>query len=76
MTSARDLARRALGPADWDAGCDRCFDGLDEYAERELAGQSAAELYPDIAAHLAACPDCAEDYASLADVLRSASDAQ
>ena len=40
MTGWGDLARRLLGPAGRDAGCERCFEALDEYVEGELAGQA------------------------------------
>jgi hypothetical protein len=71
VTGSGDLMRRLLGPAGRDAGCERCFELLDEYVERELAGRPVADLYPDVSRHLAACPDCAQDHDALVDLLRS-----
>ena len=71
MTGWGDLARRLLGPAGRDAGCERCFEALDAYVEGELAGRPVADLYPAVATHLAACPDCGQDHDALVDLLRS-----
>lgn len=45
-----------------DAGCDQTFALMDVYLQRELDHADAAERYPQIAKHLAACGPCAEDY--------------
>lgn len=42
--------------------CEDCFELLDEYVEARLADASAA---PAMDVHLAACPACAEEAASL-----------
>ena len=54
-----------LGPADPELTCERCFDELDRYVELELAGADADGLVPGMRAHLAGCPACDEDHASL-----------
>ena len=70
MSGPQELLRRVLGPAGDDAGCERTLEVLDEYVEHLLAGRSAAARYPDVATHLAACPDCAEDRQVLMDLVR------
>jgi anti-sigma factor RsiW len=60
-----DLVQRLLGPAGHDVDCDECFDRLDAYVERELAGADADALVPGMREHLEACPACAEEHASL-----------
>ncbi len=70
MTGARELLGRALGPTGEDAGCERSLEVLDEYVEHELAGRPTATLYPDVAGHLAACPDCGQDHDALVELVR------
>ena len=68
MTEQRDLAltlARLLGPAEPEVGCDVCFDVLDRYVELDLAGHDAEATVPGMRAHLAGCPACREEYASL-----------
>ena len=63
-----DLATRLdalLGPGEPELSCDECFDVLDRYVELELAGAPADDLVPGLRAHLAGCPACADDHASL-----------
>ena len=66
----RDLATTLLGSDARDAGCDGGMDVLDLYVEAELDGRPAAELFPDVAAHLEACPDCAQDHEGLLELAR------
>ncbi len=70
MNGPQELLRRVLGPPGEDAGCERSIEVLDEYVEHELAGRPATTLYPDVARHLAACPDCREDRDALVDLVR------
>ena len=77
MTRPRDAAsgaalRRILGTAGPDAGCDLSGDLLDQLIEAEAAGRPAAQLFPKVAAHLASCPDCHEDYLGLREAARAA----
>jgi hypothetical protein len=67
-TRARDL-QRLLGPAGPEVSCEECFELLDEYVERELAGEAAAAEMPGLRAHLDGCPACAEDHESLRDLV-------
>lgn len=71
-TGSRAALRRILGAADPDAGCDLSGDLLDQLIEAEGNGRSAAELFPKVAAHLASCPDCHEDYLGLREAARVA----
>jgi anti-sigma factor RsiW len=57
--------RRLLGPDGPEIGCDECFDKLDVYVEAELAGRDPDAAVPGLRAHLAGCPACAEEHASL-----------
>ena len=54
-----------LGRDEPELDCDECFDVLDRYVELELAGAPADELVPGLRAHLAGCPACADEHASL-----------
>lgn len=72
MSEPRQLLRRILGPAGADAGCDHSGELLDQFVEAELAGRAAAELFPEVAAHLEGCPDCREDHDGLRALAGSA----
>ena len=56
---------RLLGPAGPEVGCDECFEQLDRYVELEVAGVDADSAIPGLRAHLAGCPACREEHASL-----------
>lgn len=58
-----------LGPAGPELTCDQCFDLLDVYVEHELAGEHADGRVPGMREHLQGCPACAEEHASLRDLL-------
>jgi hypothetical protein len=61
---------RILGPVDEHGmDCDDCFAALDRYVELEHAGRDAEAQIPGIATHLAACPACAEEHASMRALL-------
>jgi hypothetical protein len=65
---ARILAG-TLGPDGPELSCDDCFAQLDRYVELELAGADADGSVPGMRAHLAGCPACDEDHASLLSLL-------
>jgi len=48
-----------------DVGCDEAMAVLHIYVDLAAAGEDAAGRYPGVAAHLAACGPCAEDFAGL-----------
>ncbi len=54
-----------LGRDEPELSCDDCFAVLDRHVELELARAPADELVPGLRAHLAGCPACAEEHASL-----------
>jgi anti-sigma factor RsiW len=60
-----EALERLLGPAGPEIGCDECFDQLDRYVDLELAGADADGAVPGMSAHLAGCPACREEHASL-----------
>jgi hypothetical protein len=58
-----------LGPEEPELGCDACFAELDRYVELELSGADPDAHLPGLRAHLAGCPACREEHASLRDLL-------
>jgi hypothetical protein len=48
-----------------DVGCDEAVAVLHVYVDLVAAGQAAADRYPGVAAHLAACGPCGDDFAGL-----------
>jgi len=69
-----DLVATLFGSDARDAGCDAGMDVLDRFVEAELDGRPVVELFPEVAAHLAACPDCAQDHEGLLELARRPSD--
>jgi hypothetical protein len=52
--------------------CGECLAGMAEFAELELVGVEIPQALHRIQEHLALCPECAEEYEVLLDVVRSA----
>ena len=48
-----------------DVGCNEAIAVLHVYVELVAAGQDAGDRYPGVAAHLAACGPCGDDFAGL-----------
>ena len=48
-----------------DVGCEQAMEILHVYVELVAADQDAACRYPGVAAHLAACGPCGEDFRGL-----------
>jgi anti-sigma factor RsiW len=63
--SRPDLLARLLGPAGPEVSCEECFELLDEYVERELAGECRERAMSTMQAHLEGCPACREDHETL-----------
>jgi hypothetical protein len=61
MTGPGERLERFLATDPGDVGCDEAMAVMHLYAELLAAGVDAAEQYPGVAAHLAACGACAED---------------
>jgi hypothetical protein len=68
-----DAIERLLGPTGPEVSCVECFELLDPYVEIEVAqGEEEADsAIPGMRAHLQGCPACAEDHASLRDLVAS-----
>jgi hypothetical protein len=60
------LVAALLGPSEPELTCEECFEQLDLYVDLEVAGADADRAVPGMRAHLAGCPACLEDHASLA----------
>jgi hypothetical protein len=56
---------RLLGPRADELSCERCFELLDEYVDRELDGDDPDGHVPGMRAHLHGCPACREDHEAL-----------
>jgi anti-sigma factor RsiW len=65
---------RVLGPGAPELSCEQCFEELDRYVELSLAGEAADARVPGMRAHLDGCPACAEDFASLRDLVTQEGD--
>jgi hypothetical protein len=63
--SNRDALERFLHTDPADVGCDQALEILHVYADLIAAGQDAASRFPGVAAHLAACGPCGEDFRGL-----------
>jgi hypothetical protein len=59
------VLRALLGPRGPELSCEQCFEQLDRYVELEVAGADADAAILGMRAHLAGCPACHEDHASL-----------
>jgi hypothetical protein len=64
-----EVIGRLLGPDDPELSCEQCFRDLDRYVELELAGVDAEARIPGMRAHLEGCRACAEDHASLRELV-------
>lgn len=69
--ASKRLLAGLLGPPGPEVTCEECFAHLDVYVEHELRGDRAEERVPGMGAHLGGCPACAEEYASLRDLIAS-----
>lgn len=63
--SEPDRLERFLRTDPRDVGCDEAMAVLHVYVDLVASEQDAAERYPGVAAHLAACGPCGEDFAGL-----------
>lgn len=65
MTDHRELLDRVLTTDPADIGCDEAMAVLHVYADLVAEDRDAAARYPGVAAHLAACGPCGEDFTGL-----------
>jgi hypothetical protein len=68
------LIAALLGPTGPELTCEECFEQLDRYVDRALAGADADLTVPGMRAHLTGCPACREDHDSLIEYVRRAGD--
>jgi len=52
--------------------CGDCLAGMAEFAEKQLVGSEISTALERIEAHIAFCPECAEEYEVLLDVVSTA----
>jgi hypothetical protein len=67
----RETLERFLRTDPRDVGCSEAISVLHVYADLIAAGQNAADRYPGVAAHLAACGPCGDDFAGLLAAITS-----
>ena len=67
--SSDPTLERLLGPRGPEVSCERCFELLDRYVDRELDGADLEVEMPGMRAHLEGCPACREDHESLRDLV-------
>ena len=65
MTDHRELLDRVLATDPADIGCDEAMAVLHVYVDLVAGNRDAASRYPGVAAHLAACGPCDEDFKGL-----------
>ncbi len=71
MSAHAELIAALLGPAGPELTCEACFDELDRYVDLELGGADAVAAVPGMREHLAGCPACADDHATLRAYVRA-----
>jgi hypothetical protein len=65
VTSNRAALERFLDTDPADIGCGQAMEILHVYVDLVAADRDAGSQYPGVAAHLAACGPCGEDYQGL-----------
>ncbi|HEY1822952.1 MAG TPA: hypothetical protein VGG83_23755 [Trebonia sp.] len=65
MSSSWAALDRFLRTDPADVGCERAMEILHVYVDLVAADRDAARRYPGVAAHLAACGPCGEDFCGL-----------
>jgi hypothetical protein len=70
--SGQDMLERFLNTDPRDVGCGEAIAVLHVYVDLVAAGQDAVGRYPGVAAHLAACGPCGDDFDGLLAAVTSA----
>jgi hypothetical protein len=65
MSDSKARLERFLATDPADVGCEQALEILHIYVDLVAAGQDAAVRYPGVAAHLAACGPCDQDFQGL-----------
>jgi hypothetical protein len=68
---ARAIATTRAGEID----CERCFEEMDRFAERRLAGGDRDRMMALVRDHLARCQDCREEFEALLAAMQAAGQA-
>ena len=61
----RERLERFLATDPADVGCAQALEALHVYVDLIADGRDAARAYPGVAAHLAACGPCGDDFEGL-----------
>ncbi|MGH0034164.1 MAG: hypothetical protein ACQGVK_03965 [Myxococcota bacterium] len=76
MTLERNQIERLLSDVsrtcEEEPDCGDCLAGLAEFAELQLVGAGIPEALQRIQQHLEMCPECAEEYQVLLEIVRAA----
>jgi hypothetical protein len=67
----RELLERFLATDPADVGCETATALLHVYVELIETDKDAARRYPGVAAHLAACGPCDEDFKGLLEMIKA-----
>ncbi|MGE5263169.1 MAG: hypothetical protein ACM3S0_07285 [Acidobacteriota bacterium] len=62
--------RQVYDAEEKDILCSECFEQLDGYVDREIAGEEVARHHPEVKYHLEHCGVCGEEYETLRDLAR------
>ncbi|WP_194924225.1 hypothetical protein [Catenulispora pinisilvae] len=65
----REQLERVLATDPADVGCEQAIALLHMYADMIATDKDAAREYPGVAAHLAACGPCGEDFQGLLEAV-------
>ena len=68
----RERLERMLATDPADIGCEAAIALLHVYVDLIAADEGAAREYPGVAAHLAACGPCGEDFEGLLEAVTAA----
>jgi hypothetical protein len=74
VTADEAALERFLHTDPADVGCEQAMEILHVYVELVAARHDAANRYPGVAAHLAACGPCGEDFRGLLAAVTAASE--
>jgi len=55
---------------DEEIDCGQLFEALSQFVDMEVSGKEAARLLPHVRQHLEQCPECAELYQALLEIVR------
>jgi hypothetical protein len=71
--TVKQMVRGIVSTRSEEIGCEECFQQVDRFADRVLAGQDAADAMPLVQDHLDRCHDCREEFEALLEALKALS---